>query len=170
MTIAVSFFTDLVGCHNQLVYWHVIGMGTAPEVHSIFLEGHTFLVRNHRQASLEISPITFLTVQTILTELGQFLLFCHISSHQHGNICGCPKQVEEKSRSNLPLMFVVGFAFGRLSEVFRGPYGVLRITPPWPHTRQVPYPCTILPELNYDGFMHTVWHGMVLSHSDSFQS
>lgn len=112
VTIAISFFIDLVGCHKQLVYWHVIGMGTAPEVHSIFLEGHTFLVRNHRQASLEISPITFLTVQTILTDLGQFLLFCHISSHQHGNICGCPKQVEEKSRSNLPLMFVVGFAFG----------------------------------------------------------
>ena len=44
-------------------------MGTTPEVHSIFLEGHTFLVRNHRQASLEISPITFLTAQTVLTNL-----------------------------------------------------------------------------------------------------
>lgn len=88
---------DLVGCHKQLVYWHVIGMGTAPEVHSIFLEGHTFLVRNHRQASLEISPITFLTVQTVLTDLGQFLLFCHISSHQHGmeayvQVESCPEK------------------------------------------------------------------------------
>lgn len=59
-------------------------MGTTPEVHSIFLEGHTFLVRNHRQASLEISPITFLTAQILLIDLGQFLLFCHISSHKHG--------------------------------------------------------------------------------------
>ncbi|XP_019483170.1 PREDICTED: coagulation factor VIII isoform X2 [Hipposideros armiger] len=73
----------LIGCHKKLVYWHVIGMGTTPEVHSIFLEGHTFLVRNHREASLEISPITFLTAQTHLMDLGQFLLFCHISSHQH---------------------------------------------------------------------------------------
>lgn len=70
----------LIGCHKKSVYWHVIGMGTTPEVHSIFLEGHTFLVRNHRQASLEISPITFLTAQTVLMDCGQFLLFCRISS------------------------------------------------------------------------------------------
>lgn len=66
----------LIGCHRKSVYWHVIGMGTTPEIHSIFLEGHTFFVRNHRQASLEISPITFLTAQTLLIDLGQFLLFC----------------------------------------------------------------------------------------------
>lgn len=77
-------FTGLIGCHKKSVYWHVIGMGTTPEVHSIFLEGHTFLLRNHRQASLAISPITFLTAQTLLTDLGEFLLFCHISSHKHG--------------------------------------------------------------------------------------
>ncbi|XP_063102700.1 coagulation factor VIII isoform X3 [Cavia porcellus] len=76
----------LIGCHRKYVYWHVIGVGTTPEVHSIFFEGHTFLVRNHRQASLEISPITFLTVQTVLMDLGQFLLFCHISSHQHAGM------------------------------------------------------------------------------------
>ncbi|XP_048192248.1 coagulation factor VIII isoform X2 [Perognathus longimembris pacificus] len=77
------FDEGLIGCHRKMVYWHVIGMGTTPEVHSIFLEGHTFLVRSHRQASLEISPITFLTAQTLLMDLGQFLLFCHIPSHQH---------------------------------------------------------------------------------------
>ncbi|XP_023564234.1 coagulation factor VIII isoform X2 [Octodon degus] len=76
----------LLGCHRKFVYWHVIGVGTTPEVHSIFFEGHTFLVRNHRQASLEISPITFLTAQTLLMDLGQFLLFCHISSHQHAGM------------------------------------------------------------------------------------
>lgn len=87
ITVLLSHVTGLTGCHKRSIYWHVIGMGTTPEVHSIFLEGHTFLVRNHRQASLEISPITFLTAQTFLMDLGQFLLFCHIPSHQHGNIC-----------------------------------------------------------------------------------
>ncbi|KAM6143150.1 coagulation factor VIII isoform 2-T2 [Erethizon dorsatum] len=76
----------LIGCHRKSVYWHVIGVGTTTEVHSIFFEGHTFLVRNHRQASLEISPITFLTAQTLLMDLGQFLLFCHIPSHQHAGM------------------------------------------------------------------------------------
>ncbi|KAM7045154.1 coagulation factor VIII [Molossus nigricans] len=96
----------LIGCHKKLVYWHVIGMGTTPEVHSIFLEGHTFLVRNHRQASLEISPITFLTAQTLLMELGQFLLFCHISSHQHDGmeayvkVDSCPEEPQLRMKNN----------------------------------------------------------------------
>ncbi|XP_073920289.1 coagulation factor VIII isoform X2 [Castor canadensis] len=96
----------LIGCHRKLVYWHVIGMGTTPEVHSIFLEGHTFLVRNHRQASLEISPVTFLTAQTLLMDLGQFLLFCHISSHQHDGmeayikVDSCPEEPQRQMKKN----------------------------------------------------------------------
>ncbi|XP_059241766.1 coagulation factor VIII isoform X2 [Mustela nigripes] len=95
----------LTGCHKRSIYWHVIGMGTTPEVHSIFLEGHTFLVRNHRQASLEISPITFLTAQTFLMDLGQFLLFCHIPSHQHGGmeayvkVDSCPEEPQLRMKT-----------------------------------------------------------------------
>ncbi|XP_037676892.1 coagulation factor VIII [Choloepus didactylus] len=96
----------LIGCHRKSVYWHVIGMGTTPEVHSIFLEGHTFLVRNHRQASLEISPITFLTAQTLLMDLGQFLLFCHISLQQHDGmeayvkVDSCPEEPQVWMKNN----------------------------------------------------------------------
>ncbi|KAK7798694.1 hypothetical protein U0070_008088, partial [Myodes glareolus] len=96
----------LIGCHKKSVYWHVIGMGTTPEVHSIFLEGHTFLVRNHRQASLEISPITFLTAQTLLIDLGEFLLFCHISSHKHDGmeayvkVDSCPEEPQWQKKNN----------------------------------------------------------------------
>ncbi|XP_035872236.1 coagulation factor VIII [Phyllostomus discolor] len=96
----------LIGCHKKSIYWHVIGIGTTPEVHSIFLEGHTFLVRNHRQASLEISPITFLTAQTLLMELGQFLLYCHISSHQHDGmeayvkVDSCPDEPQLRMKNN----------------------------------------------------------------------
>nr|XP_044619172.1 coagulation factor VIII [Equus asinus] len=96
----------LIGCHKKSVYWHVIGMGTTPEVHSIFLEGHTFLVRNHRQASLEISPISFLTAQTLLMDLGQFLLFCQISSHQHDGmeayvkVDSCPEEPQLRMKNS----------------------------------------------------------------------
>ncbi|KAM9180230.1 coagulation factor VIII isoform 4-T4 [Dugong dugon] len=95
----------LIGCHRKSVYWHVIGMGTTPEVHSVFLEGHTFLVRNHRQASLEISPITFLTAQTLLMDLGRFLLFCHIPSHQHDGmeayvkVESCPEEPQVRKKN-----------------------------------------------------------------------
>lgn len=68
------------------MYWHVMAVGTTPDIHSILLEGHTFSVRSHRQASLEISPMTLLTAQTWLMDLGRFLLFCHISSHRHGTV------------------------------------------------------------------------------------
>ncbi|XP_028641087.1 coagulation factor VIII [Grammomys surdaster] len=96
----------LIGCHRKSVYWHVIGMGTTPEIHSIFLEGHTFFVRNHRQASLEISPITFLTAQTLLIDLGRFLLFCHISSHKHDGmeayvkVDSCPEEPQWQKKNN----------------------------------------------------------------------
>ncbi|XP_062440368.1 coagulation factor VIII [Rhea pennata] len=69
-------------CLKKQVYWHVIGLGTGPEVHSIFLEGHTFLVRNHRLSSLEISPATYLTAQTMPGTTGWFRMFCQIPSHQ----------------------------------------------------------------------------------------
>uniref|UniRef100_A0A5F8G2Z7 F5/8 type C domain-containing protein n=1 Tax=Monodelphis domestica TaxID=13616 RepID=A0A5F8G2Z7_MONDO len=81
-----------------LIHWHVIGMGTTPEVHSIFLESHTFLVRNHRLTSLEISPATFLTAQTLPMDTGHFLMFCQIPSHQHDgmeasvHVEACPEE------------------------------------------------------------------------------
>uniref|UniRef100_A0A8C2MH95 Coagulation factor VIII n=1 Tax=Cricetulus griseus TaxID=10029 RepID=A0A8C2MH95_CRIGR len=105
VTVCVSG-SCLIGCHRKSVYWHVIGMGTAPEIHSIFLEGHTFLVRNHRQASLEISPITFLTAQTLLIDLGQFLIYCHISSHRHDGmeayvkVDSCPEEPQWQKKNN----------------------------------------------------------------------
>uniref|UniRef100_F6R1R0 F5/8 type C domain-containing protein n=1 Tax=Monodelphis domestica TaxID=13616 RepID=F6R1R0_MONDO len=89
---------DLVVCHRKLIHWHVIGMGTTPEVHSIFLESHTFLVRNHRLTSLEISPATFLTAQTLPMDTGHFLMFCQIPSHQHDgmeasvHVEACPEE------------------------------------------------------------------------------
>uniref|UniRef100_A0A8C4W8U2 ferroxidase n=1 Tax=Gopherus evgoodei TaxID=1825980 RepID=A0A8C4W8U2_9SAUR len=84
--ISPPFLADLQLCQKRPVHWHVIGLGTAPEVHSIFFEGHTFLVRSHRHATLEISPATFLTAQTMPTTSGRFLMFCQIPAHQQGNI------------------------------------------------------------------------------------
>uniref|UniRef100_A0A8C3CYB7 Plastocyanin-like domain-containing protein n=1 Tax=Cairina moschata TaxID=8855 RepID=A0A8C3CYB7_CAIMO len=69
-------------CLKKQVHWHVIGLGTGPEVHSVFFEGHTFLVRGHRLSSLEISPATYLTAQTMPGTAGQFRMFCQIPSHQ----------------------------------------------------------------------------------------
>jgi len=81
-----SLLAGLTLCLKKLVHWHVIGLGTGPEVHSIFFEAHTFLVRNHRLSSLEISPATYLTAQTMPGTAGWFRMFCQLLSHQQGNL------------------------------------------------------------------------------------
>ncbi|KFQ45995.1 Coagulation factor VIII [Nestor notabilis] len=73
-------------CLKKQVHWHVIGLGTGAEVHSIFFEAHTFLVRSHRLSSLEISPATYLTAQTTPGTAGWFRMFCQIPSHQQAGM------------------------------------------------------------------------------------
>ncbi|KAM6323128.1 coagulation factor VIII [Podargus strigoides] len=73
-------------CLKKQVHWHVIGLGTGPEVHSIFFEAHTFLVKSHRLSSLEISPATYLTAQTMPGTAGSFRMFCQIPSHQQAGM------------------------------------------------------------------------------------
>lgn len=81
-----SLLAGLTLCLKKKVHWHVIGLGTAPEVHSIFFEAHTFLVRGHRLSSLEISPATYLTAEIMPGTAGWFRVFCQILSHQQGNL------------------------------------------------------------------------------------
>ncbi|XP_037264217.1 coagulation factor VIII isoform X1 [Falco rusticolus] len=95
-------------CLKKQVHWHVIGMGTGPEVHSIFLEAHTFLVRSHRLSSLEISSATYLTAQTMPATAGWFRMFCQIPSHQQAGMEAIVK-VEECLEERLVKM-------GKLSD------------------------------------------------------
>nr|XP_020660343.1 coagulation factor VIII [Pogona vitticeps] len=99
-----SSLPELTICQNRPVYWYVIGLGTRPEVHSIFFEGHTFLVRDHRQATLDISPAVFLSAETMPRANGTFRMFCQIPSHQQGGmetfirIDVCPEPPQKKMR------------------------------------------------------------------------
>ncbi|XP_075017909.1 coagulation factor VIII isoform X2 [Calonectris borealis] len=95
-------------CLKKQVHWHVIGLGTGPEVHSIFFEAHTFLVRSHRLSSLEISPATYLTAQTMPGTAGWFRMFCQIQSHQQAGMEAIVK-VEECLEERLMKM-------GKLSD------------------------------------------------------
>ncbi|XP_069724170.1 coagulation factor VIII isoform X2 [Phaenicophaeus curvirostris] len=95
-------------CLKKQAHWHVIGLGTGPEVHSIFFEAHTFLVRSHRLSSLEISPATYLTAQTMPETSGWFRMFCQIPSHQQAGMEAIVK-VEECQEERLMKM-------GKLSD------------------------------------------------------
>ncbi|NXH15516.1 FA8 factor, partial [Bucco capensis] len=95
-------------CLKKQVHWHVIGLGTEAEVHSIFLEAHTFLVRSHRLSSLEISPATYITAQTLPGAVGWFRMFCQLLSHQQAGMEAMVK-VEECMEERLMKM-------GKLSD------------------------------------------------------
>ncbi|XP_014810796.1 PREDICTED: coagulation factor VIII isoform X3 [Calidris pugnax] len=95
--------SGLTLCLKKQVHWHVIGLGTGPEVHSIFFEGHTFLVRGHRLSSLEISPATYLTAQTMPGTAGWFRMFCQMLSHQQAGMEAIVK-VEECPEERLMKM------------------------------------------------------------------
>ncbi|XP_049897514.1 coagulation factor VIII [Epinephelus moara] len=83
---------------NQ-VSWHLIGMGTAPEIHSIQFQDHTLEVLNHRKVTVEVTPMTFITAEMRPSAIGRFLMSCQIHAHRHDGMStfftveDCPEPV-----------------------------------------------------------------------------
>ncbi|XP_042275527.1 coagulation factor VIII [Thunnus maccoyii] len=65
------------------VFWHLIGMGTAPEIHSIQFQDHSLQVLNHRKVTMEVTPMTFTTAEMKPSTVGRFLISCQIYAHRH---------------------------------------------------------------------------------------
>ncbi|XP_041653984.1 coagulation factor VIII [Cheilinus undulatus] len=65
------------------VFFHLIGVGTAPEIHSIQFQGHTLQVLTHRKATMEVTPMTFITAEMRPSNVGRFLISCQINAHRH---------------------------------------------------------------------------------------
>ncbi|XP_068181094.1 coagulation factor VIII isoform X2 [Antennarius striatus] len=65
------------------VTWHLIGMGTAPEIHSIQFQHHSLEVLSHRKVTMEMTPMTFITAEMRPAVVGRFLISCRIHDHQY---------------------------------------------------------------------------------------
>lgn len=65
------------------VFWHLIGMGTAPEIHSIQFQDHSLQVMSHRKVTMEVTPMTFITAEMRPATIGRFLMSCQIHAHRH---------------------------------------------------------------------------------------
>ncbi|XP_008278557.1 coagulation factor VIII [Stegastes partitus] len=77
-----STLPGLTVCQGRTpVFWHMIGMGTAPEIHSIQLQDHSLQVLTHRKVTVEVTPMTFITAEMRATTVGRFLISCQIPSH-----------------------------------------------------------------------------------------
>uniref|UniRef100_A0A4W5Q877 Coagulation factor VIII, procoagulant component n=1 Tax=Hucho hucho TaxID=62062 RepID=A0A4W5Q877_9TELE len=82
------------------VFWHLIGMETSPEIHSILFQDHTLQVMAHRKVTVEMTPMTFTTAEMKPSTQGKFLISCQIQAHRHGKSMfsqSCPdvRQVQQ---------------------------------------------------------------------------
>ncbi|CAL8357120.1 unnamed protein product [Merluccius merluccius] len=73
----------LTMCQKQShVFWHLIGVGTAPEIHSIQFQDHSLQVMSHRKITMEMTPMTFTAAEMKPTTQGHFLISCRIHAHR----------------------------------------------------------------------------------------
>uniref|UniRef100_A0A4W5QDY1 Coagulation factor VIII, procoagulant component n=1 Tax=Hucho hucho TaxID=62062 RepID=A0A4W5QDY1_9TELE len=81
------------------VFWHLIGMETSPEIHSILFQDHTLQVMAHRKVTVEMTPMTFTTAEMKPSTQGKFLISCQIQAHRHAGMSAvfevedCPEPV-----------------------------------------------------------------------------
>ncbi|XP_016397886.1 coagulation factor VIII-like [Sinocyclocheilus rhinocerous] len=95
-----STLPGLTVCQKSpVVSWHLIGLGSTPEIHSIQFEGHTLKVFNHKRVTVEMTPMTFTTALMKPSATGKFLISCEIHSHQTAGmnafftVDNCPEPV-----------------------------------------------------------------------------
>ncbi|XP_007550435.1 coagulation factor VIII isoform X1 [Poecilia formosa] len=89
---------------NYPVSWHMIGLSTTPEIHSIRFQDHTLQVLTHRKVTVEVTPMTFITAEMRPATMGQFLISCQIHAHRYDGMNAlftvekCPEPVTKEVR------------------------------------------------------------------------
>ncbi|KAI1898621.1 hypothetical protein AGOR_G00074270 [Albula goreensis] len=95
-----STLQGLKMCRKTSVIWHLVGMGSSQEIHSIHFQGHTLQVQNHRKVNLEVTPMSLATAVMKPIATGKFLISCQIHSHQKAGMRAfffvedCPEQAD----------------------------------------------------------------------------
>ncbi|KAG9478089.1 hypothetical protein GDO78_013212 [Eleutherodactylus coqui] len=86
-------------CHKKPTHFHVIGFGTHFEVHSISLERHSFVIRDHRVPVLSVTAFSFLTAIVHPGEKGVYKLSCQTWTHPGGKMTSLIRVEDCKSES-----------------------------------------------------------------------
>ncbi|KAF5893336.1 coagulation factor VIII-like, partial [Clarias magur] len=82
------------------VSWHLIGLGSTPDIHTIQFQDHTLKVMDHRRVTVEMTPMTFTTALLNPYAVGKFLISCRIHAHQQAGMSAfftvenCPESNE----------------------------------------------------------------------------
>uniref|UniRef100_A0AAY4A9Z6 ferroxidase n=1 Tax=Denticeps clupeoides TaxID=299321 RepID=A0AAY4A9Z6_9TELE len=68
-------------CLNRTVAWHLFGMGSEVDVHSVHFHGQTLLDRGHRVDVLSLFAASFITANMVPMNTGTWLLACQVNDH-----------------------------------------------------------------------------------------
>uniref|UniRef100_A0AAR2KQL0 Coagulation factor VIII, procoagulant component n=1 Tax=Pygocentrus nattereri TaxID=42514 RepID=A0AAR2KQL0_PYGNA len=92
---------------SPVVSWHLIGLGSTPDIHTIQFQDHTLKVMDHRRVTVEITPMTFtMALMRPYTE-GKFQISCKIHSHQQAGMSAfftvedCPEPMEVSDKRTI---------------------------------------------------------------------
>ncbi|XP_072849696.2 ferroxidase HEPHL1 isoform X1 [Pogona vitticeps] len=75
-------------CADELVSWHLFGMGSEADIHSVQFFDHTFIERGHRTDVVSLFPATFVTVEMKVENVGKWLLTCQVNEHVKAGMMG----------------------------------------------------------------------------------
>ncbi|XP_066570914.1 coagulation factor VIII isoform X2 [Amia ocellicauda] len=95
-------------CLQKPAVWHLIGMGTSPQIHSIHFQDHTLQVEKHRKMALDMTPMTFTTAEMKPVAIGKFLISCQIHSHLQAGmnayftVESCPEELKKRKVTQDP--------------------------------------------------------------------
>ncbi|KAM9324201.1 coagulation factor VIII-like [Gastrophryne carolinensis] len=88
-------------CKNRPTYFHVIGFGTHVDVHRFSLEGHSFVLGDHRVPSLPVTAFSFRTAIVHPAEKGAYAISCPTRNHPEGKMISLIKVEECAARPEM---------------------------------------------------------------------
>lgn len=75
---------DLSMCMGNKIHWHLFGMGNEVDIHSAFFHGQILTNKRHHVDTVSLFPATFVNVEMVADNPGQWLLSCQVNDHLEG--------------------------------------------------------------------------------------
>uniref|UniRef100_A0A673MEH7 ferroxidase n=1 Tax=Sinocyclocheilus rhinocerous TaxID=307959 RepID=A0A673MEH7_9TELE len=72
---------DLSMCMGNKIHWHLFGMGNEVDLHSAFFHGQILTDKRHHVDTVSLFPATFVNVEMVADNPGQWLLSCQVNDH-----------------------------------------------------------------------------------------
>lgn len=71
-------------CMGNKIHWHLFGMGNEVDIHSAFFHGQILTDKRHHVDTVSLFPATFVNVEMVADNPGQWLLSCQVNDHLEG--------------------------------------------------------------------------------------